>query len=147
MLLLLGSSDEGWGELTSSTDSFSSLPPLSCRWKGIGRRGVTPTLTPLTISEDSGSIPLVSFNYKGLFWSSIIRGKSRKARVEEITRKAHGEGKEVRVYGVKNQEGEWGRVLDAGVDKVSVDELERFREFCKTRIRGGEGRRRKRKGG
>ncbi|GMH70369.1 hypothetical protein TrRE_jg3472, partial [Triparma retinervis] len=51
-------------------------------------------------------------------------------RIEEITKKAHSEGKRVRAYALPNKEGAWEQALNKGVDIISVDDHQGFREFC-----------------
>ncbi|GMI49177.1 hypothetical protein TrCOL_g6110 [Triparma columacea] len=97
-----------------------------------GRRGGKQVrIEPTTVDEQGLSIPCISFNYKGLLYSSIIRGKTRNRRIEEITRKAHSEGKRVRAFALPNSEGAWEDALRNGVDIISVDDHQGFREFCK----------------
>jgi hypothetical protein len=52
-------------------------------------------------------------------------------RISEITRKAHSEGKRVRAFALPNSEGAWEDALRNGVDIISVDDHQGFREFCK----------------
>ena len=79
-------------------------------------------------------IPLVSFNYTWLRLSAWCQGKSRDVVVREICEEAHGRGKKVRVYGCPNTDKDWEKVSELGVDMISVDEHERFREFCRNRV-------------
>ncbi len=80
---------------------------------------------------DSTIISRTSASYKSHFkW----RGKGEMPEAErkllqEYVAQAHSTGRKIRFWAATNREQVWKELLDAGVDWVNVDKLEKFRKF------------------
>lgn len=80
-------------------------------------------------------IPLISASWASVFaW----RGNSpmpedERAKLRSIVQKAHEQGRKVRFWAIPHDEAFWVELLDAGVDFINVDQLERLRSFFERR--------------
>lgn len=76
-------------------------------------------------------IPRVSSHMKGVIsWRG--RGeipKEQKEKLKELVKRAHADGRKVRLWAGTNKKKVWRELLDAGVDWINVDRLKRFRKF------------------
>jgi glycerophosphoryl diester phosphodiesterase len=76
-------------------------------------------------------MPRVSANYKNhLIW----QGKGRMpedefAKLEMLVDSLHANGLKIRFWAVPDRPAVWQMLLDAGVDWISVDHLQKFRDF------------------
>ncbi len=80
---------------------------------------------------DSFQMPIISNHFKGVVqWN----GKDPLTRhdflpVKNLTEKAHAEGKQVRLWASPEDEQIWSYLLEAEVDFINTDQLERLRIF------------------
>jgi hypothetical protein len=63
---------------------------------------------------------------------------AQKARLDSLVKVAHDHGRQIRFYGMPQNENVWRTLLDAGVDWINVDKLEMFANFYKeyTKVHG-----------
>jgi glycerophosphoryl diester phosphodiesterase len=57
--------------------------------------------------------------------------KAQKEKLMELVKLAHDHGRQIRFYGLPQNENVWRELLDAGVDWINVDKLEMFARFYK----------------
>jgi hypothetical protein len=79
------------------------------------------------VSDPYGS----HFSWKG---NGTIPQK-QKAKLDEMVRVAHDHGRQIRFYALPQEENVWRTLLEAGVDWINVDKLEKFAAFYKEYIR------------
>ena len=88
-------------------------------------------LDDLGSGYDHKLIPRVSSNYKHVFkW----RGKGvfpdhEKQRLQELVTQVHSENRKIRFWASPDKKSVWKELLDAGVDWINVDKLQKFRAF------------------
>jgi alkaline phosphatase len=61
--------------------------------------------------------------------------KAQKEKLDELVKIAHDHGRQIRFYALPQEENVWRTLLDAGVDWINVDELEKFALFYRDYIR------------
>lgn len=80
---------------------------------------------------DIGEVPRTSSRYGAHFkWKG--RGQQpeqERLKMIELVRAAHADGRKIRFWAVPNRTTVWQALLDAGVDWINVDRLERFHSF------------------
>jgi glycerophosphoryl diester phosphodiesterase len=59
----------------------------------------------------------------------------QKAKLDTLVKVAHDHGRQIRFYGMPQDENVWRTLLDAGVDWINVDELAKFALFYKDYLR------------
>jgi glycerophosphoryl diester phosphodiesterase len=76
-------------------------------------------------------MPLVSENY-----GRVLRWKGEGPfpdeemnRLQTLTRRAHAQGKRVRLWASPEREDVWKTLLQGGADLISTDQLERLNKF------------------
>lgn len=57
-------------------------------------------------------------------------------KLQTLTRQAHAEGKQVRLWATPEQESLWTTLLNAGVDYINTDELARLQAYLQKRSQG-----------
>jgi hypothetical protein len=91
---------------------------------------------------DSGAppefIPLISDNWATLFrWKGTPGDGSMPAaerqKLNDLAQRAHRQGRRLRLWGAPDQPEAWAVLLDAGVDFVNADDLERLQKFLSAR--------------
>ena len=60
--------------------------------------------------------------------------KAQKEKLAAMVKLAHDHGRQIRFYALPQDENVWREMLDAGVDWINVDKLERFAEFYKSYV-------------
>jgi len=58
--------------------------------------------------------------------------KAQKEKLAALVKLAHEHGRQIRFYALPQNENVWRELLDAGVDWINVDQLQRFSEFYKS---------------
>ena len=76
-------------------------------------------------------MPLVSSSWMSDFsWTG--RGpmpEEERAKLDDIVRQAHGEGRLVRFWAISHREAFWDVMVEAGVDLINADRLEMLRDY------------------
>jgi glycerophosphoryl diester phosphodiesterase len=57
--------------------------------------------------------------------------KAQKTELDALVKIAHDHGRQIRFYALPQNENVWRTLLDAGVDWINVDKLEKFATFYK----------------
>jgi hypothetical protein len=60
--------------------------------------------------------------------------KAQKSKLAALVKVAHDHGRQIRFYGLPQNENVWSEMLDAGVDWINVDKLGEFAAFYKNYI-------------
>ncbi len=60
--------------------------------------------------------------------------KGQKEKLMELVKVAHDHGRQIRFYALPQNENVWREMMDAGVDWINIDKLERFAEFYKNYV-------------
>ena len=78
---------------------------------------------------DSNIICRTSANFRNLFeWRGIGKMKEpEKKRLRNYVKQAHASGRKIRFWAATNRKKVWTELLDAGLDWISVDKLNKFR--------------------
>ena len=88
-------------------------------------------LDDLTLGAPAHLVPWISADWPRVFaW----RGDGpmpalEKARLAELVRQAHGQGRQLRFWATPEREEVWQELLAAGVDRINTDELLRLQVF------------------
>lgn len=97
-------------------------------------------LEDLALDAPAHLVPWISADWEQVFaW----RGErpmpaAEKARLSELVRQAHGQGRQVRFWATPEKEAVWQALLDAGVDWINTDQLRQLQLFLLTaQGRGG----------
>lgn len=80
-------------------------------------------------------MPVISQHYRAIIdWDGQepLSGKQRRA-LEKLTKKAHQEGKKVRLWATPENQLVWRTLLDAGVDLINTDQLAELQRFLNQR--------------
>jgi predicted amidohydrolase len=88
-------------------------------------------LEDLKVNPSATLVPWISANWNLVFtW----RGDgpmpaAEKARLAEIVKQAHAQGRQVRFWGTPENEAVWKELLAAGVDRINTDKLAQLQAF------------------
>lgn len=76
-------------------------------------------------------LPRTSASYKGIFnWRGIRKmPQDQRDLLHELVDEAHQNNHKIRFWAAPNKKKVWKELLDAGVDWVNVDKLEKFRKW------------------
>ena len=91
-------------------------------------------LADLDLDSPADLIPLISDNWQRHFgWTGEgpFSGEER-TRLRQIVDQAHTQGRLIRFWAVPHRETVWSELLKAGVDLISVDDLDAFADFYAT---------------
>ena len=80
---------------------------------------------------DSNIICRTSASFRSLFdWQGIGNMPERERKMlDEFVTRAHASGRKIRFWAATSKRKVWKELLDAGVDRVNVDKLKKFRKF------------------
>jgi glycerophosphoryl diester phosphodiesterase len=81
--------------------------------------------TPANFMERVSSPYSSCFSWKGMG----TMPKEQKALLVKLTEEAHAHGRQIRFYALPQNEAVWLELLDAGVDWLNIDKLEKFANF------------------
>jgi glycerophosphoryl diester phosphodiesterase len=81
--------------------------------------------TPANFMERVSSPYSSYFSWKGMG----TMPKEQKALLLKLTEEAHAHGRQIRFYALPQNEAVWLELLDAGVDWLNIDKLEKFANF------------------
>lgn len=81
--------------------------------------------TPANFMERVSSPYSSYFSWKGMG----TMPKEQKALLVKLTEEAHAHGRQIRFYALPQNEAVWLELLDAGVDWLNIDKLEKFANF------------------
>lgn len=93
--------------------------------------GIDGRLEDLTRGAPAHLVPWISANWPRVFtW----RGDGpipalEKARLAELVRQAHGQGRQLRFWATPEREAVWQELLAAGVDRINTDKLLQLQVF------------------
>lgn len=95
--------------------------------------GRLPDLHPDSAAVPAAFLPLVSDHWSRV---SAWKGEGRfpeadHARLTEVVREAHRQGRRVRFWAVPDRPDAWRVLLDAGVDLINTDDLDGLRDFLR----------------
>ena len=78
-------------------------------------------------------VPLVSDKWSLVFqWNGRQTfGAAEKAQLEQLVKKAHGQGRRLRFWGIPDREEVWQVLLESGVDLINSDNLSGLEEFLR----------------
>lgn len=79
--------------------------------------------------SDITLVPIVSDS-----WRSPWLAFGRNGRLRQLARRAHQQGKLLRVWGAPNREDVWRHMVESGIDLLSVDHRERFARFASSGV-------------
>jgi hypothetical protein len=101
-------------------------------WRLAGADG---RLSDLDSEISAAEMPVISDHWGQHFgWLGINRlPKEQRARLREVTRKAHESGRVVRFWATLDSENLWGALLDNDVDLLNTDDLDRLGKYLKSR--------------
>jgi hypothetical protein len=110
----------------SGNRPFSTI--VSEGYSGIGLDGRPEDLGKGYSAE---LMPVISDHYKN--WS-VWNGRSDPSsedlqRVKALARRVHAEGKKLRLWAIPDNEKAWAALLEAGVDLINTDHLQRLNDF------------------
>ena len=74
-------------------------------------------------------MPVVSENYNKIHSKNLTEKES----VLSFVRKAHLEGKKVRLWGAPDDELTWNFLMENGIDLINTDKLYEFSRFMKSK--------------
>jgi len=107
-------------------------------WQSLRRGNELYITADGDISQSADSMPphileRVSDPYASHFtWKGHgIMPKAQRAKLDSMVKLAHDHGRQIRFYGMPQDENVWRTLLEAGVDWINVDELARFATFYK----------------
>jgi len=89
------------------------------------------SLKDLETNPSPDLVPWISGNWEKIFtWNGIGRmSDEERARLRDIVRRAHEQGRAVRFWGGPDNEAMWSEMQSAGVDWVNTDRLAEVRAF------------------
>jgi glycerophosphoryl diester phosphodiesterase len=93
--------------------------------------GIDGRLTDLDSSEPSSLYPLISDNWRLHFKyrGEEAMSKEERDKLRSVISKAHEKQRRVRFWATPESESLWSELLDAKVDFIGTDDLERLRDF------------------
>lgn len=102
-----------------------------------GSPGMVLDGTPDELGLDipASRCPLISAQYSRYFahGGDNEETSSERERFRALVAQTHAEGKRLRVWGIPQNERVWARLLDAGMDILNADDLERALSFLERR--------------
>jgi len=124
-------SDQGPAEraitvVISGNRPIKTLSQESMRYAAIDGR-----IGDLGNKVSNGVIPLISNNWSSLFqWRGLGEiSESERAKLREMVRRAHQEGRRVRFWSTPDSIRMWKELLDADVDLINADDLSGLQAF------------------
>jgi glycerophosphoryl diester phosphodiesterase len=101
---------------------------------GDGSIGQSSQSTPNYIMERVSDPYSSHFEWRG----KGVMPSGQKAKLQALVKTAHEHGRQIRFYACPNKENIWRALLDAHVDWINVDDLERFATFYTAYIQNTE---------
>lgn len=93
------------------------------------------TAADLENEYDNKVMPLIGINFeKEIDWNGVGKMPFDKyTAFKDIVRRAHAQGKKVRIYNCPNDEAIWEVLYTAGVDMISSSDPAKFQKFMETK--------------
>lgn len=93
------------------------------------------TIDDLDKNYDNKVMPLIGIDFENdIEWNGLGKMPFEEYKsFKEIIRKAHEQGKKVRVYNLPNEENIWDIFYTAGVDMISSNDPARFKKFMESK--------------
>jgi hypothetical protein len=124
-----------WHEGKLKIVVFGNAPLHVLQQERISFAAIQGTIDDIVKNYDSKLMPVIGINFeKDINWNGV--GKmpfDEFMKTKDIIRKAHEQGKKIRVFNCPEEENIWDVMLTTGVDFINTSSAAKFSKFLSTR--------------